>query len=122
HLLGKELARVARLPVRHVAVVKEAEEMADPQALDAFLELLPDGVRAAGDDEALVHELLPRQVREDPLRLDPELGEGAVLDRVDRPVARRIGKRWEDVQTPVEEVETVLGVELLRLTVRVRDA
>src|SRR5262249_25544402 len=35
-LVGEELGRVARLPVRHVAVVHETEEMADVKALDAL--------------------------------------------------------------------------------------
>ena len=89
--------------------------MADAQSLDPFLELLTHAVRAAGDDEALVHELFPGEVLEDLLRLHPELGERAVLDGVDGPVAGRVGERREHVQAPVEEVEAVLGVELLGL-------
>ena len=121
-LLGEELGGVARLPVRHVAVVEQAEEMADAQALDALLELLAHRLRTAGDDEALVDELLPGQVLEDLLRLEPELRQRAGLDRLDGAVAGRIGERREHVQAAVEEVEAVLGVELLGLAVGVGDA
>src|SRR4029453_16511898 len=50
-LLGEELGRMPRLPIRHVAVVEQAEEMANAQALDALLELLAHGLGAARDDE-----------------------------------------------------------------------
>src|ERR1051325_9371994 len=107
-LLGEELRRVPRLPVRHVAVVEEAEEVADAQALDALLELLPHGLGAPRDDEALVEELLPRDVLEDLLARLRELRERAELHGGLRAIARRIGEGREDVQAPVEEVEAVL--------------
>src|SRR6266702_6485104 len=112
---------MARLPVRHVAVVEQAEEMADAETLDALFELLPDRLGAARDDEALVHELLPRQVLEDLLPRLRELRQRAVLHGRHRAVARGIGEGREDVQASIEEVEAVLGVESLRLRVRIRD-
>jgi hypothetical protein len=42
--------------------VEQAEQVTDAQPLDALLELLANGGRAAGDDEALVDELLPGEV------------------------------------------------------------
>src|SRR5262249_13053462 len=72
-LVGEQLRGMPRLPVRHVAVVEQAEQMTDAQTLDAFLELLAHGLGAARDDEALVHELLPREVLEDLLPRAREL-------------------------------------------------
>src|SRR5207247_1605062 len=112
-LLGEELARVPRLPVRHVAVVEQAEQMADAQSFDALLELLAHRLRAARDDEALVHQLLPREVLEDLLPRARQLRERAVLHRRHRAVARRIGEGREDVQAAVEAVQAVLGVQPL---------
>ena len=96
--------------------------MADAEPRDGFLELLADGVRASGHHEALVDELLPGDVLEDLLGVLGELRERAVLDRVDGPVAGRVGEGREHVETPVEEVETVLRVKLLGLTVGLGNA
>src|SRR5438046_1321508 len=88
---------MARLPVRHVAVVEQAEEVADAETLDALFELLPDRLGAARDDEALVHELLPRQVLEDLLARLRELRQRAVLHGRHRAVAPR--SRWSPPST-----------------------
>src|SRR5439155_391870 len=87
----------------------------------ALLELLAHGLGAARDDEALVDELLPGEVLEDLLARARGLRERAVLHGGHRAIARRIGVGREDVQAAVEEVEAVLGVESLRLRVRIRD-
>src|SRR5262249_1109904 len=85
-------------------------------------QLLTHRVRAACDDETLVHQLLPGEILQDLASLRGELGESAVLDGVHRAVARRIGEGRKHVQAPVEEVETMLGVKLLRLAIRLRHA
>ena len=51
-LLGEELGRVARLPVRHVADVEQAEQVPMRRSLMHVLQLLAHGLGAAGDDEA----------------------------------------------------------------------
>src|SRR5881396_923389 len=99
-----------------------SEQMADAQSFDALLELLAHRLRAARDDEALVHQLLPREVLEDLLPRARQLRERAVLHRRHRAVARRIGEGREDVQAAVEEVQAVLGVQPLGLGVAVGHA
>src|SRR5439155_1339195 len=101
---------------------EEAEHVPDAQPLDHLLHLLADGLRAAGDDVAVVDELLPGERRELAERVLGELREGARLERLDRAVARRVGEARVDVQAAVEEVADVLGVELFGLPIGVGDA
>src|SRR5678816_788432 len=79
HLLREELGGVTGLVVRHVADVEEAEDVTDAQPVDRLLELLADALRAPRHHEAVVHELLPRDVLKDALRLLRELRERTVL-------------------------------------------
>ncbi len=96
--------------------------MPDAQSLDHLLHLLADGLRAAGDDVAVVHELLPGERRELGERVLGQLREGSRLERLDGAVAGRVGEARVDVQAAVEEVADVLGVELLGLAIGVGDA
>jgi hypothetical protein len=59
HLLCKELGRIARLLGRHVADVNTADDVANAQCLDQFLDALAHGLRAAGDDVAALDQLAP---------------------------------------------------------------
>ena len=121
HLLREQLRRVARLPVGLVAVVHQAEDVAEPQRRDHVLHALAHGVGAACDHEAAVDEVLPRQLGELLTHLGAELVEHTRLDRRDRAIPRRIGEARVHVEAPVEEVEDVLGVQLLGLCVGVGD-
>ncbi len=121
HLLGEELRRVARLPVGLVAVVHQAEDVAEAQRRDHVLHALAHGVGASGDHEPAVDEVLPRQLRELLTHLGAELVEHPRFDRRDRAIPRRIGEARVHVQAPIEEVEDVLRVELLGLGIGVGD-
>ncbi len=91
--------------------------MAHVEALDHVLHALAHRGRAPSDHIAVVEKLLPRDLAQVVERDRLVLVEGAFLDRVDRPVARRVGEAHVHVETAVEEVADVLLVELLGLLV-----
>ena len=122
HLLGEQLGAVAGLPVRHVAVVHQAEHVPDPQRRDQVLHPVDHRLGAPGDDVAGLDQLTPGGVGEQLLHRRPELVERAGLDRVDRAVTRRVREPGVHVQAAVEEVEHVLAVEPLGLLVGLGDA
>src|SRR6476620_9558358 len=97
------------LVVRHVADVQEAEDVSDVEALDEFLHLLAYGLRTARDHVAILEEILPGESRELGEGVFGERGERAVLEGLDRPIARRIREAGEDVEAAVVEVVEVLG-------------
>jgi hypothetical protein len=121
HALGEQARGMPRLLVGLVAVVEQAEHVADPQRLDQLLHALADGLGAARDDHAALDQVLPRDVLEELLVLAAQDRQRAGPDRLDRPVAGRVREAGVDPQAPVVEVEDVLGVEPLGLLVGVGD-
>ena len=106
--------------MRDVAEVLQGHELADVHVLDRLAQLLAHRGRRAGDDEAEIDQVLPRQAgaqhvgeRTD-LRLEPG------LDRLLRAVAGRVGKAVGHVQAAVEEIVQVRAVFLLGQRVGLR--
>ena len=62
-LFGKQPGRMHRQVFRHVADVEQQEQVADAQGLDQVFQPLTHGLRAAGDDEGVVDQVLPAQGR-----------------------------------------------------------
>ena len=120
---GEEVDVLERQLVRHRADVQEHHQVADAQVLDRLLKPIADRRRAAGDDEALLDEVLEREVRQLVAHAAHVLE--LLLHRVhEAPVVLVAGRRSElrrDVQALVVEVADVRVVLLLGAGVRLGD-
>src|SRR5262245_30258094 len=96
--------------------------MSDAQALDAVRELLANRLGAAGDDVALVDVLAPVERLARLARRRAHLRAAAALDGLHRPIARRLGEAFPDVQALLIEVVHVLEIFALGLRVGLRHA
>ena len=84
--------------------------MANAQALNRLAEVFGDGFGAAGDDVALLDEVVPGHGLALLVGGRAELGDGARLEGADRAVARRVGEAFVDVEAFLVEVFHMLGV------------
>ena len=100
----------------------QAEDVADPKALDQLLHLLAYRFGRPGDDVAAVDQILPAHVGIVPRRRLSELRQRASLDRLYGAIARRVGEPRIDVQASVVEVVHMRSKEPFGLGVGVGDA
>src|SRR5438552_10771907 len=122
HLAGEERRVVEREVLRHRADLEEHHQVADAEALDALGELGPHRGRTPGDDVALVEVLLTVERLADLLRLGADLRLGPRLERLHRPVARRLGEALPDAETLLAALLHVRVLESFRLRHRGYDA
>jgi len=114
---------VASQVVRHRADLQHREQVADAAILDELRDLIDDGVDAADDRSARLHQLLEGDLVQP--RRDAEVARVAHdrLDPADVDVARQRERRSGDRAQAVAEVRLeVLAVEPLGLGVGVGDA